>query len=474
MENSELTLHRKQLERKYASVIRKNPRLDRTLVSFQANKSLPFYGWFKFKEGFSVPMVHYLLKTLTERPGSLLDPFAGSGTALFASRDLGWEATGIELLPVGITIIKARQVAERMDPESLENIIKIVQSVDFAAYQSEQPPFRHITITKGAFPPETEAQLKGYLAYCRDEIKDPDLRIFLCFAAFCILEDISYTRKDGQYLRWDHRSGRIRGKIPFDKGRISSFKEALLLRLEKIVVDLYSSRTDLFGFTDPLPRKELKVIQGSCLNELCKLPDDSFDIVVTSPPYCNRYDYTRTYALELVLLGAGEEEVKQLRQEMLSCTVENRTKVDLLRSFYTQNGRADFFDAAMNAFRNQEALQEVLRWLYAYKDEGHLNNANIPRMVENYFLEMALVIFELARVLRSGGKVAMVNDNVRYAGEEVPVDLILSDIAEAAGLSTRHIWMLETGKGNSSQQMGKYGRSELRKCVYIWEKQPSF
>jgi len=64
----------------------------------------------------------------------------------------------------------------------------------------------------------------------------------------------------------------------------------------------------------------------------------------------------------------------------------------------------------------------------------------------------------------------MVNDNVRYAGEEVPVDLILSDIAETFGLTTRHIWILDRGKGNSSQQMGNHGRSELRKCVYVWEK----
>lgn len=75
----------------------------------------------------------------------------------------------------------------------------------------------------------------------------------------------------------------------------------------------------MFGFTEILQKKELRVIQGSCLNELCSLPDEHFDIVVTSPPYCNRYDYTRTYALELVFLGAGEEEVKQSRQEMLSC-----------------------------------------------------------------------------------------------------------------------------------------------------------
>ena len=91
-------------------------------------------------------------------------------------------------------------------------------------------------------------------------------------------------------------------------------------------------------------------------------------------------------------------------------------------------------------------------------------------MVRNYFYEMAFVIYELARVLKSGGAVAMVNDNVRYAGQEVPVDLILGDLAEQFGLRVRHIWTLGRGKGNSSQQMGNHGRTELRKCVYIWEK----
>ena len=50
---------------------------------------------------------------------------------------------------------------------------------------------------------------------------------------------------------------------------------------------------------------------------------------------------------------------------------------------------------------------------------------------------MALVIAELARVTKPGGKVIMVNDNVQYNGEEVPVDLILSDIAEKMRIRVR-------------------------------------
>ena len=191
---------------------------------------------------------------------------------------------------------------------------------------------------------------------------------------------------------------------------------------------------------------------------------------MTSPPYANRYDYTRTYALELVCLGCSEEKVKQLRQEMLSCTVENRDKRSNLEQYYTKMGRQQEFFNVDSTFHKQEALQEVLTVLEDYKKAEKLNNVNIFRMVHNYFYEMCFVIYELARILKPGGIVAMVNDNVRYAGEEVPVDLILSDIAESFGLTTRYIWMLGRGKGNSSQQMGNHGRSELRKCVYIWEK----
>jgi len=79
----------KRLEALYSDRICVNPRLTRRLVSFQANKDQPTYRWFKYKEGFSSRLVSYLLGSLAEGTGTLLDPFAGSGAALFASRDLG-------------------------------------------------------------------------------------------------------------------------------------------------------------------------------------------------------------------------------------------------------------------------------------------------------------------------------------------------------------------------------------------------
>lgn len=477
------SVKRMALYEKFKSKIIQNPSLNRNLVSFQANKQAPFSGWFKYREGFSEQLVTYLLQHLKPQPGILLDPFAGSGSALFAASNLGWQTKGIELLPVGIYATQARLVAQRINVETFKRVVAELQQINFAKYYDKSYAFHHLTITRGAFSAVEEEQLIGYLSYCHNFLKNDDIRTLLLYAAFCILEDISYTRKDGQYLRWDKRSGRSRGKNTFSKGEILTFCDAIDQKLKQMASDLNvgSIQLNLFGdnlssqSTDikhsKIKKSEPELHQGSCLEILPTLPANSIDFVMTSPPYVNRYDYTRTYALELVFLGCSDEKVKQLRQEMLSCTVENRDKSSYLEQYYTNMGRHEEFLKVDSIFQQQAALQEVLTILDAYRKSGKLNNANIARMVHNYFYEMCFVIYELARILQPGGIVAMVNDNVRYAGEEIPVDLILSDMAESFGLATRYIWTLERGKGNSSQQMGNHGRSELRKCVYIWEKQ---
>jgi len=147
---------------------------------------------------------------------------------------------------------------------------------------------------------------------------------------------------------------------------------------------------------------------------------------------------------------------------MLSCTVENRVK-DLLK-INPQWG------LAIESAERQTLLQSILRYLEEQKTKGSLNNSGIPRMVRGYFYEMACVISEAVRVLKPGSHLFMVNDNVRYAGASISVDLILSSLAENLGFNIENILILPNGKGNSSQQMGVHGRDELRKCVYVWRK----
>ena len=465
--------HIQKLEKKYASKIQTNLELNRSLVSFQSNKILPFYRWFKYKEGFSRPLVDYVIGKLTAKPGILLDPFSGAGSALLAARSSGWKTVGIELLPVGIYALRARLAAERVDAETFRDAVRTIKGECIATEALADPAFEHVAITRGAFPEETERQLHSYLKFARTRFADEHLRILLEFAAFSVLEAISYTRKDGQYLRWDRRSGRSNGANGFDKGPIRSFGDAIQKQLAMMSQDLCSSPTDLFEEKpDSIESRgpDVELHEGSCLTILRDLKTSSCDFILTSPPYCNRYDYTRTYALELVFLGAGDERIRELRQSMLSCTVENREKIEQLTDFYRRRRALPILQASISAFEQQAALQEVLGILEEERQNRRLNNPGIVRMVRNYFLEMSLVIHECARIMKPGGCLVMVNDNVSYNGQAVPVDLILSEFARIAGLDVEVIWKLSKGKGNSSQQMGRHGRQELRKCVYVWRK----
>jgi hypothetical protein len=459
---------RDALLRRFRSKISPNTDFNRQLVSFQANRQKPIYNWFRYKEGFSAEMVKHLIRGQFEgRSGVLLDPFAGAGTALFTGRSLGWKTIGIEILPIGKAIWEARHLAHLVDLEKFRRAVEEVESCNWLSFYDREFRFRHVPITERAFPERNERALAGFAAYCACRIRDDTVRRLFLFAGMCVLEAISYTRKDGQYLRWDHRSGK-NSQASFDKGRIFSFSEAISVKLESIYRDIAASRRCLFDEAEPSGSIGYRV--ASCLEILPTVPAGSVDLLLTSPPYCNRYDYTRTYALELAWLGLNDEKIKRLRQQMLSCTVENRDKSDSLKQLYARIGQPEVFEYVHRVFRGQRALHEVLGVLEKYRSTGNLNNSNLPRMVHNYFFEMCFVIYEFSRILGRGGKVVMVNDNVRYAGEEVPVDLILSSIAEEFGLMTRHIWKLQRGKGNSSQQMGNHGRAELRKCVYVWEK----
>jgi hypothetical protein len=368
---------------------------------------------------------------------------------------------GIELLPIGQRVIETKQLIDAgLGSADVTALSKWASDAPWRKVRKGKP-LAELRITKGAYPEETAESIRRFLAAIEDEADH--VRSVLMFALLCILEAISYTRKDGQYLRWDHRSGRRQGKKIFNKGVIPSFDSAMSAKLKEIVSDITESATQQELFPQKhIERGEMRLHRGSCLDVLPKLRASSYDCIFTSPPYCNRYDYTRTYALELALLGVDEDGLIDFRQKMLSCTVENRAK-DLL-------GINPKWSPAISAADQQEILQMVLRYLKDQNERGLLNNTGIPRMVKGYFYEMACVIFECARVLKRGAPLMMVNDNVRYAGASIPVDVILSEFARELGFSVEKILVLPNGKGNSSQQMGAHGRDALRKCVYIWRR----
>ena len=211
-------------------------------------------------------------------------------------------------------------------------------------------------------------------------------------------------------------------------------------------------------------------MEGSVLFEISNIADNTIDGVITSPPYCNRYDYTRTYGLELAYLNKNDEDVKALRQRLLSCTVESKSKTLLLHRHYEVIGRHDVYQHVLRIIDNNKALTEIRSALKSRDARGEINNKGVLRMVEGYFTELTVLFTELFRVCKPGAYVAFVNDNVRYAGEVIPVDFLCTELAEQVGFKPVKVYTLRQQKGNSSQQMSKYGRVALRKSITIWQK----
>lgn len=273
--------------------------LTRSLVSFQANKTRPVDRWYKYKEAFSAALAEYLFQKYGVTAGRILDPCAGSGTVLFAASALGIASDGIELLPIGQQIITTKQLLEsEFTSEDFDTLhrwakLPVWQNVE------QQACLPELKITQGAYFEATKDAIEKYLSACQQE--NSRVQTVLHFALLCVLESISYTRKDGQYLRWDHRSGRKQGAKPFDKGPILIFEQAISGKINETLEDLQPVTGQLSLFPATNLEADIRLHNGSCLEIMPSLPENSYDAPIASPPYCNRYDYTRTYALELAL-----------------------------------------------------------------------------------------------------------------------------------------------------------------------------
>ena len=466
-----------RLENKYWDITEVTDKFDRRSVSYQLSKNECLHRWLKYKEGFSSKLVQILLDEFNVKEGDMvLDPFMGSGTTALVCAIDGINSIGYDILPMSKLSILAKTSVFKYDVEELEKILEDIKNLTLPENYNNYTP--SLSITEGAYP-ETEDKTIAYYTEYFDSSDYSDIAKNL--VKLCILnslEKVSYTIKSGQYLSWDHRcpktialnEARIAaGKKPFvtkkDKGDIPSIKETLIIEFSQILEDIKQLQKKNNQFN-----AECEIIEGSVLFEIANLPSESISAVITSPPYCNRYDYTRTYALELAYLNKTDKEVRDLRQKLLSCTVESRTKLEILKKHYESIGRLEDYNKIISIIQNNKVLAEVNAALKGRNAKGEINNKGILTMVDGYFTELAFLFFELYRVCKKGAYIAFVNDNVRYAGEVIPVDYLSTDLASAVGFTPVKIYTLKQKKGNSSQQMAKYGRVAIRKSITIWKK----
>ncbi|MCJ7837545.1 site-specific DNA-methyltransferase [Cuneatibacter sp. NSJ-177] len=467
------------LETHFEPLLEVTDKFNRQSVSYQLSKKDILHSWLKYKEGFSADLVNTLLDEMNvPKNGTILDPFFGSGTTGLVCQMRGLNSIGYDIMPISSVSIKAKSSVMDYDIGELENLLREVRNLVVPNNYSKKTEY--IKITEDAYPPENEIFIQ-YISDWRDESDySEQSKNLLTLCVVNSLERCSYTTKTGQYLGWDYRSPKV---IKANKEREASGKKLLP---KKVVREVIADAHELI--TEELEHviTEIKLIQknnmeantahinyvqNTVLKELPLLEDNSINGVITSPPYCNRYDYTRTYALELVYLGLGEQGIKDMRQTLISCTVESKSKVEQLEEYYKSIGEEDRFINIKNIIDNNNVLNEVKNALNKRKDNGDLNNNGVIRMVEGYFTELAFVYAEIYRACVPGSFVAFVNDNVRYGGEVIPVDFLSSLFAEQFGFKVKKVYCLHQKKGNSSQQMAKFGKVSLRKSITIWEKE---
>ena len=354
----------------------------------------------------------------------MYDPFVGCGTTLLAAREFGLHGVGIDVLPTSVFVAQTK-LAPWEDLDSLLRSIQELLATPFHEPTTAFPP--DVRIINLAFSKQTQREL----LFFKEEIERAasPAREFLLLGLLSILESVSRTSKDGQFLRLVERP-------------VLPVREALRAMLSKMISDLSELR--MFGEVG----KAASLVKQGDAREMClpKRYEGRVSAVITSPPYLNRYDYSRTYALELCLLAAkSHRDMVSIRHSLLRSHVESRE----------HEGKRVHLPA----------LEEVLREIRAKP----LNNERLPVMIQGYFEDMNLVIRNLAAYLKPGGRVALVVANAQFAGESVPTDLMLCELAVRHGFVAESIWITRY-KGNSSQQMAIYGRRPVRETIVFWRK----
>lgn len=394
------------------------------LVTPYQNRMLPIYSWYHFNHSFSRDLVWYLIdKFNLDSQSNILDPFCGSGTTLLAAKEKGISAIGIDILPLSVFISNAK--LQNYDIKKIKYKAKeLNEHLDNNTNYPVSIP--EITILRKVFDEKMLSSIFAIKNWIQG-IKDENLRYFFLTSLLSIVEQIAYAKKDGGFLRM----------VPNKK--IPEFKEVLFSKFNEMLTDIEYN-------TNLQNNVRSEAVLGDA-RQTCFL-GESFNAVITSPPYLNRHDYTRVYILELAIgFLKSDDEIKELRYKTLRSHVE-------AKNFFTCDG-----------YKEPIELKEIIKKL----EKKSLPNKQVISMIRGYFEDMYLVLKEVVKVIKRSGFTAFVIGDVRYGGILIPVSDILIEIGNSLGLSHQET-IIARFRGNSPQQMGKFGRKPSKESIIIWKK----
>jgi len=241
---------RQKLEKKYLPITELTDKFNRQSVSYQLNKNNSLHRWLKYKEGFSADLVETLLIEMKVKKGGIvLDPFLGSGTTSFVAQMNGINSIGFDIMPMSAISVYAKGNVAKYNISELYEFLAYLNSLQRPSNYTDK--VNSINITLGAFPNNTEFDI----SFISEMIETAEFsKEAKGLARLCLLnslECVSYTAKDGQYLRWDERSKKVveanqqrlkTGKSPFttilNKGTLPTIQQALSERLTNAIYDI--------------------------------------------------------------------------------------------------------------------------------------------------------------------------------------------------------------------------------------------
>jgi hypothetical protein len=391
----------------YETVTEDEPRLLDTTSTFADNLSLPIHRWFRYSAGFSATWARQLIEQeKANGRRAVLDPFAGSGTAVIEGEGAGLYSIGIEAHPFVARIARAK-LKWRSDAPTFrgfaEQVLRRAMSMESTIRSSDQPK-----LLIQCFPSETLAALVSLRTAWSSLRDDTEASELTWLALMAILRECSPVGT----AQWQYvlpNKSKARSGDPF-----AAFARK---------VQLFASDMEMRQSFPSGPQAEIRQDDA----RMCQtIPDGWADLIITSPPYANNYDYADATRLEMTFAGeiSGWGDLQQsVRRHLIRSCSQHVAPI----SSQTQ-GILD--TPLLGPIR--DGIAEVCR-LLGIQRELHGGKKPYHTMIAAYFSDMAAVWTSLRRVTRPGALVCFVIGDSAPYGVYVPVDRWLGALAVAAG-----------------------------------------
>ncbi len=250
--------------------------------SFVDNMQLPIHRWFRYSAGFSAEWVSETIRAYRGSPPfHVFDPFAGSGTVVLEAERAEVEGLGYESHPFVARIAQAK-LHWREDVTSFRALGKAILKT---AQKKDVVPGNFPSLITRCYPPEILTRLVA-LKEAVQEHAEPSGRKELCWLALVsILRQCSPVGT----AQWQYVLPRK------SKARVEEPLQAFEDRIELMASDMRYRQRESPGPCGRVVTGDARTCEG--------VPDGWADLVISSPPYANNYDYADATRLEMTFLG---------------------------------------------------------------------------------------------------------------------------------------------------------------------------